>query len=494
MINFYVSNFKGLREVKLDALNGLNVVVGYNGYGKTNLLSAIYMFFKNLESGLERKSFDDNNQEYILLWKDYDISKPIIMSGKIALSRAEAEKVLDRAEEVNVEVTNRIFYSRNVVSWETVELNLNGKPPSGEGLERIRKIFSHAEGQIEYIPIFDQNYFDQVLRRMAELNRSPINLRKYWYDFVNLTGKVIPEIKGLEFWEFKKLVLNVYNTPIYIDVAASGFQKVILMLFILWLSAGKVLLIEEPEVNMHPLLQVKVLKLIRKWSSEDFFQVFLSTHSPFFASSDGGRKFIVMRRRGASSEALPIDLDDEMRLTLSLLSVDISDLVFSRSVVLIGDNVEIPVVKAWMMRVGVDPDEAGIRILKLRTELDLQLWQRIKEKLNLKLFVLGSCDKLQDGLKDSCVSLGKEAESFYDRNIVLSVLKEMGINPDERELRELGRDELTRWISNVMKRRGFDYVSLREQIGKLVASKSSVEVPREIEVLANKMKASEAIA
>ncbi|MEM0122405.1 MAG: AAA family ATPase, partial [Saccharolobus sp.] len=53
---FYVSNFRSLSEVNLRDLGGFNIVVGYNGYGKTNLLSSIFLFIKNLSAGIEKRS------------------------------------------------------------------------------------------------------------------------------------------------------------------------------------------------------------------------------------------------------------------------------------------------------------------------------------------------------------------------------------------------------------------------------------------------------
>ncbi|BCU67043.1 ATPase [Sulfolobales archaeon HS-7] len=490
LTSFYVSNFKGLREAKFDNLNGINVIVGYNGYGKTNVLSAIYMFLKNMELGLDKKAMDDPNQEYILWWKDYDISKPIIMSGKLLFPAGEAQRIADTQRDISLDVSMELTYSKNQVSWKTRDFLINGRSPSGEDIQDIRKFLAYVKENVDYIPIFDQNFFEQTLRKMAEMNRSPINLRKYWYDFVNLTSKVIPEIKGLEFWEFKKLVLNVYNTPIYIDIVASGFQKVVLMLFVLWLSANKILLIEEPEVNMHPLLQIKVSKLIRKWADEDVFQVFLTTHSPYFTSQDI-RKFIIMRRNGTYGTAHSLDITDELKLTMSMLGISLSDLLFSRTIILTGEQLEPPLVNAWLYKISVDPEELGIKVFKVRGDIDLQLWLKIKDTVPLRIMFLGLCEKLNDNNRDSCVSFNKDVETFYDRNVIINILKEMGIYPDDKEMRELGKDDISKWILGVMKRRGYEYSWYRENVSRIIAEMDNVEVPREIEVLANKIKSVE---
>ncbi|MFP3189370.1 MAG: AAA family ATPase, partial [Sulfolobaceae archaeon] len=63
VIDFYVNNFRSLSSVRLEELGGLNIIVGYNGYGKTNLLTALYLFIKNMGAGLEKRSVEDREGE-----------------------------------------------------------------------------------------------------------------------------------------------------------------------------------------------------------------------------------------------------------------------------------------------------------------------------------------------------------------------------------------------------------------------------------------------
>lgn len=50
-----IKNFKGLKQLELNDLNQINIIVGDNNIGKTNLLEAIYIlqspydFIKNLK-------------------------------------------------------------------------------------------------------------------------------------------------------------------------------------------------------------------------------------------------------------------------------------------------------------------------------------------------------------------------------------------------------------------------------------------------------------
>ncbi len=489
---FYVSNFRSLSEVSLRDLGGFNVVVGYNGYGKTNLLSSIFLFIKNLAAGIEKRAVEDRNQEFILLWQGYNVSKPITLGGKVEFSADEVNKIIGKNQKVTLEVVNKIKYVNNYVEWSLDTLYINGSPPGEDDLKVARKLAEYAAQGVEYVPIFDQIYFDEILKRMTDMNKSPINLRKYWYDFVNLVSATIPEVKGMEFWDGRRLVLNVYNLPIYIDLAASGFQRVILMLFIIWLSGNKILLIEEPEVNMHPTLQAKIMKLIKSWTDNGVLQAFLTTHSPYIVEMSADT-YIVMRRVNGNSTAITVKPTADLKGRISLLNSSLSNILFSRIIILTSELAEPSVIINWLKRLNINVEDNGISVFKVSSDLELQHWLKLKNMLSLDVIFLGLCDKLDMSLKDYCVPLSREVENFYSKQALLDVLRNLGIYPDEKEIRELGKEDNLKWIINVLRKRGIEYDKLRMSIGELITSVDSVEIPKEIEILANKIKSLQAV-
>jgi len=490
LIEFYVDNFRSLSSIRLKNLGGLNVIVGYNGYGKTNLLTSIYLFIKNLGSGTEKKSIEDRDGEYVLLWRDYDINKPITIGGVVEFNEEETAKVLGSAKKIRVEVINKLRYSNKFIEWSLDTLTINGSPPTRDELETLRELFSIASQGVEYVPIFDQTYFDAVLKRMIEMNRSPINMKRRWYDFVNLVSNAIPEIKGLEFWDSNKLVLNIKNLPIYIDLAASGFQRVVLMLFILWLSGSKVLLLEEPEVNMYPTLQSRIMKLIKEWTDKGIFQVFITTHSPYIVSSTVDN-YIIMRKNQGVSSAIVVKPDEQLKTVLGLLRANMSDLLFSKVIILTSELAEPAVVLNWLKRIGISNDEIGLSVYKVANDIELNLWLQLKETLGLNVIFLGICDKLDMKFKDMCVPLGREIESYYTKSRLIDVIRKFGIYPDDKEIRELTKEDTYHWLINVFKKRGIDYEKFRNSIGELVTMNDGMEMPKEMEILANKIKSLE---
>ncbi len=488
VVELYVNNFKSLGEVRLGNLGALNLVVGYNGSGKTNLLSALFTFIRNLGSGIDKKTIDDPDGQYVLLWRDYDISRPLYFGGKVVFTEDEVSRVTGKRQKFVIDVLNRVDYDRRTISWKLERLLVNGEPPDSEALKDVKALFSYASNLVEYVPIYDTAYFDEVLKRLVELNRSPLHLKRMWYDFVNLVSSTIPEVRGLEIWEGNKLVLNVQNIPVYIDLAASGFQRVILMLFILWMSGNKVMLIEEPEVNMHPSLQTRVAKLIKRWSATSNFQVFVTTHSPYFLSSSQVDSIIVMRKMNGVSNATLVPNSDDLRITLSLLRARIEQLVFSKLVILTGSQVEPVVLLNWLRRQGVQVDELGISAFKVGNEYELSLWKRVIEALNVNVIYVGLCELLPYSERENCVPFTRNVEDYFNKNLVPEVLKKLGINLEEKELKELARSDLSSWLENLAKKKGVEYERVRESLGDLLSMSDTLEMPKEIEILTNKIK------
>lgn len=119
------------------------------------------------------------------------------------------------------------------------------------------------------------------------------------------------------------------------------------------------------------------------------------------------------------------------------------------------------------------------------------MWTRLKDLLGLNVIFLGLCDRVDSSLKDYCVPLGKEVENYYTKSRLIEVIRKFGINPDDKELRDLTKGDTYSWLVSIFKNRGFDYDKLRNSIGELVTMNDGIDMPKELEILANKIKSFE---
>ena len=99
--SFSVSNFRGLRELKIDSLQRINLIAGKNNVGKTTLLEAMWLHSGPNEPRLTASvdifrglDLDHNEPFHDLFWK-FDFNSGIELSasgdwdGNGSLSRAK---------------------------------------------------------------------------------------------------------------------------------------------------------------------------------------------------------------------------------------------------------------------------------------------------------------------------------------------------------------------------------------------------------------------
>src|SRR5262249_22049378 len=67
-----------------------------------------------------------------------------------------------------------------------------------------------------------------------------------------------------------------------------------------------ILVIEEPEANLHPLAQDWLARRIRRMAEEDGLQVVITTHSPSFVSLTGLEGLVLVRKPEKWTEAVQL--------------------------------------------------------------------------------------------------------------------------------------------------------------------------------------------
>ena len=87
--------------------------------------------------------------------------------------------------------------------------------------------------------------------------------------------------------------------------------------------AGSVVIVEEPETNLHPAAQRALLRYIREWSADKLF--ILATHSTVFLDETLGqnRVLLVERQSGGSTVREPSNALQDVLLSLGIRLSDV---------------------------------------------------------------------------------------------------------------------------------------------------------------------------
>ncbi len=126
-----IENYKSIKYCNID-IKELNLLIGANGTGKTNILDAINYFYNNLTQGQPNDDVFDSNNRYsnqVNITLTFDLSE----FEKISKSNAENEKSEDMAnidedfsgKEIYIKYYKDIVKLANATKNKTVSLNLS---------------------------------------------------------------------------------------------------------------------------------------------------------------------------------------------------------------------------------------------------------------------------------------------------------------------------------------------------------------------------------
>jgi predicted ATP-dependent endonuclease of OLD family len=214
-----INHYKSIKSpIHLRDFSNFHILVGPNNAGKTNVLDAINVFF---ETNLEKERFFD---------KDADIKINIIYNGE----------------------KHTLLYEKGVV-YNPSNIDI------GKNFIRINDNVDYSL-VVEKLKLFKKDY-PQEYRHFSQ------SLEDYF--------------KNIEINE-ELFCHNIYSDKKNRSVKrmGEGFRRLFVILFYIFHPLYRIILIDEPEIHLHPSIIKKFLQLLDK---EDLGkQVFFTTHHPAF--------------------------------------------------------------------------------------------------------------------------------------------------------------------------------------------------------------------
>lgn len=165
---------------------------------------------------------------------------------------------------------------------------------------------------------------------------------------------------------------------------------------------GAILLIEEPEMFLHPQMQRSLYKTLREIGKNN--QVIYTTHSPHFVSVPNYNEVLVVRKGQQGTEVTASDhvLDEPMKLRMQQeLDPERNELFFARKVLVVEGDTEKLTLPVYAKRMKIDLDAAGVSILEATGKNNLLVLARISASLGIPTGILFDLDKEADTEKNS---------------------------------------------------------------------------------------------
>lgn len=205
----------------------------------------------------------------------------------------------------------------------------------------------------------------------------------------------------------------------------NGFQQAFKILMYLFHPQYTILLLEEPEIHLHPALVKKLLRIFQK---ENLYnQIFLTTHSPLFIHTDNlHRLFRVTKEQGGTRVYSPRLIGKRLNYArlIQELNADNCEMFFADKVLLVeGPSDHI------LMRGLIDrfyKGEKNIKVIQTFGKSNIDIYVDVLKMFNIPYQILLDLDALYDtGIKlvQSQVA-GKLAQP---EPVLIKMLKEFNI-------------------------------------------------------------------
>jgi predicted ATP-dependent endonuclease of OLD family len=288
----YIKSFAAPQTIRLgkpdDVLgSGYNVIVGANNSGKTTIINTIRDLLSrggNLTIGQEARHHSDKPVVEVV-WEDVD-----------GVERVTIDPNIDGAIFPKVGNRERAFAKLRFVP--------SRRPFASEYGTHILSVQDYEHGEFDNRR-GNPSYFDsQLATTVASYFTNPLNKSQ----FLEVLKKVDPHSTKFSTDNVGNKNVLLYEGPSkrlhIISDTGDGITNLIRIIFALVTSeAGDSLVIDEPELSLHPQLQRNLYKLLLTYSRDR--QIIVVTHSPHFVGwpeiSEKSRLFRVFINRDGNS-------------------------------------------------------------------------------------------------------------------------------------------------------------------------------------------------
>lgn len=318
--SFYLHNVRGLPDIKLDLVDratgrarSRTVIAGSNGTGKTTILDAIYALLE-LARGTKPAWMRPNEAQAGIVVTDlpFSLDYPLAievgnreqlvgiayLSGRRAVSSGPEPEgptitytgqpaewmpaTIEEAEAGESDFPNCLYFPSEGRELQPKEIGqVMGEPRSYQWVYR----FSDSQkwqGSLESF-LVALDYRDLLTEREGRAGGGEFRR------FVKVINQFLQgrQIVGVDQTSFRIQVRGNNDRPFSIDALSSGEKQILLMLGEIQrrLRQGGILLIDEPEIHLHPRWQRLLVRALTDLCIEHNAQLIITTHSEEVASA-----------------------------------------------------------------------------------------------------------------------------------------------------------------------------------------------------------------
>ena len=283
--DFYISSlsaydFMSLKNGSIKFTKGINLLIGENGSGKSQILKLLYASIESNNEIVLESEESEYEKRRIIAKNLSDIFKTTQLGNLVNKDKKESKVTVD---------LNAYKISYKFKSGTKKEVDKHLEDFKQEFIMK-KAIFIPAKEVLSFFKgfriMYEKKYleFDKTYYNLCKALEEPLAKEKKLQNIVEkleiiLDGKI--EIIDGSFY----LITN--DRKYEISLIAEGLRKIGMLSYLLSneaLDSQSILFWDEPEANMHPKLIDDIVSLLVILSNKGI-QVFISTHSPYVIES-----------------------------------------------------------------------------------------------------------------------------------------------------------------------------------------------------------------
>ncbi len=235
-------------------------------------------------------------------------------------------------------------------------------------------------GEVDYIP----NYIINILNKISQIKvlysqdlRKPLGedeankilslkTRREGSKVLNNIQKTVSTLLGVEIDAFDT-GLNESKTEIDVDnflleVNGSGIRDALKLVLDYEFQKPHILFIEEPEVHLHPALEINLMQYLKKISSD--CQIFISTHSTnFLDTSDMKNVYLVQKPKSTQIQLL--DYEEAQAQIPKELGIRLSSIFMYDRLAFVEGQTDEAVLREWASKLGIKLSQSNVGFITM---------------------------------------------------------------------------------------------------------------------------------
>lgn len=275
----YLENFTVFSKLEMDFCNGINLLIGENGTGKTHIIKLLYAACQSAHSSTKVITFP---QKIVQVFRPDDLKISRLLSRKAGNGTAKVQVTSGKN-------TLKTTFSNKTQKWNA---DIIGSQAWEKQLSHListfipaKEILTHSKNLINAVDAgnvdFDDTYLDIITAASVKITRGADTARakKYLKELQRITNGTVAV-------EDEKFYLKPGNqAKLEFQLVAEGLRKIALLWQLIkngTLEKGSILFWDEPEANINPRNIPAIVDLLLDLQ-EDGVQIFIATHDYFLA-------------------------------------------------------------------------------------------------------------------------------------------------------------------------------------------------------------------